>query len=274
MSIITPVYNNIRFVESCLRGVWEQGCPFVEHILVDGGSTDGTADMIRRYASSHSHIRWISEKDDGQSDAMNKGVRMALGAILGFLNVDDYYEKNTLNRVLEHFKRLPAPGLLVGNCNVWNDEGKLLRVNKPSTLTVDHLLMDERRDSFPCNSSAYFYHGSLHKAIGFYDARDHYSLDYDFLLRAIPAAHVVYVDEVLGNFRLVKGSKTLRNLEQGLNRGRLRSVRKRYKALLPLHRRLLIYALEVWYRSRARLNSFLSRLRGSQGNVPKDGQLR
>ena len=65
ISIITPVYNNKRFIEFCIKNVIEQNCPEVEHIIVDGGSTDGTAEIIKQYADQYPHIRWVSEKDEG-----------------------------------------------------------------------------------------------------------------------------------------------------------------------------------------------------------------
>jgi glycosyltransferase involved in cell wall biosynthesis len=94
ISIITPVYNGEEFIESCIKVVIDQACPEVEHIIVDGGSTDQTVDIIKQYAKQYPHIRWISEKDRGQSDAINKGIAMAKGEILSILNVDDYYEPN------------------------------------------------------------------------------------------------------------------------------------------------------------------------------------
>jgi len=123
ISVITPVYNGERFIEACIQVVIDQQCSDVEHIIMDGGSKDGTVDIIKRYAEQYSHIRWLSEKDQGQSDAMNKGIAMAKGEILAILNVDDYYEPNVLKRVTEIFKILPEPSLLVGNCNIWDSNG-------------------------------------------------------------------------------------------------------------------------------------------------------
>ena len=122
ISIITPVYNGDRFIEKCINAVINQNCHDVEHIIIDGGSTDRTVDIIKEYADRSSHIRWISEKDRGQSDAMNKGIQMAKGEIICFLNVDDFYEPNVLNQVVELFIKLPDPSFVVGNCNVLNDD--------------------------------------------------------------------------------------------------------------------------------------------------------
>ena len=132
ISIITPVYNGEKFIESCIKVVIEQNCSNAEHIIVDGGSTDGTVRIIKQYAEQYPHIRWVSEPDKGQSDAMNKGIALAKGEILGFLNVDDFYEPNVLNRVLEIFKTLPNPSLLMGKCNFLNDQDKVIWVQQPA----------------------------------------------------------------------------------------------------------------------------------------------
>jgi glycosyltransferase involved in cell wall biosynthesis len=239
ISVITPVYNGERFIGSCIETVIAQGCPdLVEHIIVDGGSTDGTLEVIERYAERHPHIRWVSEKDKGQSDALNKGISMARGEILAVLNVDDFYEPNVLNRISEIFRKLPEPALLVGNCNIWDDKGKLLRVNKPAKLTLSDLLSGYRANPWPVNPSAYFYHTSLHREIGPYNVEDHYTMDVDFLLRAVQAANVRYVDEVWGNFRLIEGTKTAVDTKRGEDDRRVKTLLKSYRKSLPPLERL------------------------------------
>lgn len=211
ISIITPVYNGDRFIESCIKVVIDQACHEIEHIIVDGGSTDRTLEIVQHYAEQYPHIRWISEKDRGQSDAMNKGIALAKHKIIGFLNVDDYYEPNVLNRVKELFQNLPEPTLLVGNCNVWLDSGKLKYVNKPSKLKLVQLLAER---NFPVNPSAYFYHKSLHDKIGLYKLEENYVLDVIFIFEAVQAATVKYVDETWGNYRYITGSKTYDNVSE------------------------------------------------------------
>jgi glycosyltransferase involved in cell wall biosynthesis len=239
ISIITPVYNGERFIESCIKVVIEQNCPDIEHIIVDGGSTDRTVEIIKQYAEKYSHIRWISEKDKGQSDAMNKGIAMAKGEILAILNVDDFYQPNVLNRVLEIFKELPQPTLLVGNCNIWGDEEKLIEVNKPNKLKFVDLLLGPGVNPFPMNPSAYFYHASLHQKIGLYKLGEHYAMDVDFLLRAVQDAKLKYVDEIWGNYRKFEGTKTVNDIGSGQNMIRVHSLMKDYRQKLPL--------LQRWY---------------------------
>jgi len=244
LTVITPVFNGIRFIKPCLDNVIDQACPDVEHIIVDGGSTDGTVEVIKRYAEHYRHIRWLSEKDRGQSDAMNKGIEMADGDILGFLNVDDFYESGALLEALNIIKGLPEPSLLVGNCNVWTEDGRLSYVNRPAHLESTYLLTaDESSFPFPVNPSAYFYHKSLHNIVGMYDIDEHYTLDLDFILRAAMHLTPCYVDKVLGNFRYVKGTKTFEDMKCGSGEKRFRQLITKYRKKSPLSKRLKIFYL-------------------------------
>lgn len=240
ISVITPVYNGERFIESCIKVVIDQNCPNVEHIIVDGNSTDRTVEIIKQYAEIYPYIRWISEKDKGQSDAMNKGIAMAKGKIIAILNVDDYYEPNVLNQISEIFKTLPEPSLLVGNCNTWDEEGKLLAVNKPAKLRLADLLLGWSINQFPANPSAYFYHTSLHEKIGLYKVEEHYAMDLDFLLRAVQVATVRYVDEIWGNYRYYKNTKTFKSNARGEASSVMKSIMKVYRKDLPVLQQLQI----------------------------------
>jgi glycosyltransferase involved in cell wall biosynthesis len=247
ITIITPVYNGVNFIEACLKVVIDQHCPEAEHIVVDGGSTDGTVEIIKRYADQYSHLHWISEKDRGQSDAMNKGLALAHGEIIGFLNVDDYYEPDVLDRVAKIFSTLPEPSLLVGNCNVWGDADKLLYVNRPGNLKFTDLLMGPGLNPFPINPSAYFYHATLHDRIGSYDIDEHYTLDLDFLLRAVQVAHVHYVAETWGNYRRVAGTKTVESWRRGEATQAVKRVIKKYRySLSPWRRCLSVVGYELF----------------------------
>lgn len=247
ISIVTPVYNGCGYIEACIQSVIAQNCPEVEHIIIDGGSTDGTVQIIREYAARYPHIRWITEKDRGQSDAMNKGIAMAKGEILGFLNVDDYYEPGVLNRVACIFHGLLEPALLVGNCHIWNDDGQLIDINKPRKLKLEELLLGPYVNPFPINPSAYFCHLSLVLNTGYYDVDDHYVMDLDFILRAVQIAHVVYVDETWGNFRLIKGAKTKVDAEMGTADRRIESILVEYrKDLSRLQRWRLVIQYPIY----------------------------
>lgn len=256
LSIITPVFNNERFIESCIQTVLDQACSEVEHIIVDGGSTDRTVEVIKQYAENYPHIKWISEKDKGQADAMNKGIARAKGEIIGTLNVDDFYEQNVFNRILEIFKSLPEPSLLVGNCNIWDDEGNLKGVNKPAKLKLADLLVGYYVNPYPVNPSAYFYHTSLHKKIGLYKADDHYAFDLEFLLRAIQGANVKYVDETWGNYRQIEGTKTVDDFRSGQGYKRQEFYLKFYRKDLPLFQRWQVALAYEFYHKKERFRYY------------------
>jgi glycosyltransferase involved in cell wall biosynthesis len=231
--------------------VIEQKCSDAEHIIVDGGSMDGSVETIIKYADRFSYIRWISEKDKGQSNAMNKGISMAKGNIVGILNVDDYYEPNVLNRVIEIFKTLPEPGFAAANCNVWDDDAVLQFVNKPAHIKFSDLMIgDESIHPFPMNSSAYFYHKSLHDVIGLYNEEEHFVLDTDFILRAVQHASIKYFDEIWGNYRLIKGTKTYNDIADG-------KIDKRYHDILQSYRNNLSFFAKIKIAAVSRTYTFL-----------------
>lgn len=240
LTIITPVFNGAAYIERCLRNVLEQDCAGVEHLVMDGGSTDGTPGIVERFAREHPRIRLVSERDDGQSDAMNKGVELAAAPVISFLNADDTYEPGTLRRVIELLPGLNEPGFLVGNCNVRDEAGRITCVNRPSRLRIDDLLVGSPRMPHPLNPSAYFYHRSLHGLVGPYDVSDNFNMDLDFLLRALPVANVRYVNETWGNFFMLPGAKTFEDFAQDQGRWRGEAVLRRALARLPQPRRLIV----------------------------------
>ncbi|MBC7971491.1 MAG: glycosyltransferase [Verrucomicrobia bacterium] len=246
LSIITPVYNSERFIAACIETVIGQQCSDLEHIMIDGGSTDRTVEIMQQYADRYPHIRWQSEPDRGQSDAMNKGIAMARGDVMGLLNVDDSYEPNVLNTIVDRFKTLPEPTLLVGNCNIWDDAGRLIEVNRPTKLGLFDLVTGVNVHPYPCNPAAYFYHTSLHQKIGFYALDDHYAMDLDFVLKAVQVANVVYVNETWGNYRRLEGTKTVNDMKNGQMNQRVLHLLKRYRKDLPLQQQMQLAWRDRW----------------------------
>ncbi len=245
ISIITPVYNGERFIETCLQTVIDQRCELIEHIIVDGHSTDQTISIVQQYINRYSHIRCMSEPDRGQSDAMNKGISIAHGSIIGFLNVDDYYEPDILNRVLDLFRTLPEPSFAIANCNIWDDHDRLIEINKPAKLRLIDLVQGLNITPFPCNPSAYFYHRSLHDQIGHYAIDDHYAMDLDFILRAVQVANMVYVNETWGNYRRIEGTKTFIDIASGNGDRRILQIMKQYRRQLSASERVKILILKL-----------------------------
>src|SRR6266404_322755 len=112
ISVITPVLNKAAYIERCFQSMDQQSYNSFEHIIIDGGSQDGTVELINNYASKRPNVIWISKQDRGQSHAMNRGLRLAQGDIIGFLNADDYYEPEILMTVSGAFRDMGGPSIL------------------------------------------------------------------------------------------------------------------------------------------------------------------
>jgi glycosyltransferase involved in cell wall biosynthesis len=249
ISIITPVFNNIKYIEQCIQNVIRQNCQEIEHLIIDGGSSDGTAEFIQQATFQHSHIRFISEPDSGQSNAMNKGIRMAAGEYIGFLNVDDYYEPEALNEVIKILHNYPSE-FIVGNCNVWLPNNVLQYVNKPSKLKPYHLLSGFY---LPVNPSAYFYKKSIHQLAGFYNESNHFNMDIEFLIQASLITKIHYVNRTFGNFRLLENTKTVSDLEAGSLEIRKNELYSKFIERANLRIRILTQIVKIQRKSHRKL---------------------
>jgi glycosyltransferase involved in cell wall biosynthesis len=238
LTVITPVLNGARFIAGCIENVISQIRPNVEHLIVDGGSNDGTAEIARDYARKHSHIRLISERDNGQSDAMNRGIALATNPFVGFLNVDDFYADNAITRLFDTLAEEPNIDLLVGNCNIIDISNQVVSVIKPASLRFIDILSNPIANPVPANPSAYFYRRSLHDTIGLYRVDDHFAMDLDFMLRAVQVARIKYLDETLGNYRWIPGTKTFDNSAHLKGIMRDDQYYRQYRRDLPLAQRL------------------------------------
>lgn len=241
LSIITPTFNSGAFIGQCLQHVADEYVDGIEHIVMDGLSTDNTAEVANAFAGNHPYLRVFSEKDSGQSDAMNRGIARARGRFLCFLNVDDYFEKGTLRFVAETLPSLGDRSILVGNCNVVDGSGKLQTLRKPSACGYPQILEFWRRDVFPPNPASYFYARHLHDLAGMYDEKEHYVLDYEMMVRLLKVAEVTYVNRTLGNFVLHEDTKTHQNSAGG-QRITKRAVFERYLRERPLTERIRLRA--------------------------------
>lgn len=212
LTIITPVFNGNKYIEKCLENVASQAFPEMEHLIMDGDSTDGTVEIVQKWMVKYPHIRLISEKDNGQSNAMNKGIKQAQGNIIGFLNVDDYYEPEVLGKILPIFESLAEPSFVCGNLNIWNANGSFKHFNRPDKLSLPELL--SHKFEWPYNPSAYFYHKALHDKTGMYNESNHYCMDYEFILESARHTQLRHIDQLWGNFCQVEESKTLHNFNE------------------------------------------------------------
>ena len=205
LSILLVVLNNKAFIAQAMDNFLAQSCPDAELLVMDGASSDGTLSIIQDYAARYPCIRYVSEKDAGQSDAMNKGLRIAKGEFVSFLNVDDYYSEGVLNEVVGLLHADASIDFITGNCNVWDAQGELIYLNRPTPIEKHHVLSGYH---FPVNPTAYFYRRSIHEKIGFYNEKNHYNMDLEFIIQTALQYKITYVDRIWGNFRMLPNSKT------------------------------------------------------------------
>lgn len=114
VSVITPSYNQGAFIEEAIKSIKQQSYPYIEHIIVDGGSDDNTIEILKKHEGTY-NMRWVSEKDLGMYEAVNKGIAMSKGSILSYLNSDDLYFPWTVETVVKHFAEDPSLGLVHGD---------------------------------------------------------------------------------------------------------------------------------------------------------------
>jgi glycosyltransferase involved in cell wall biosynthesis len=204
ISVITPCLGAVRFIQEAIESVLAQSYPRFEHVIVDGGSQDGTLDILRRYP----HLKWVSEPDRGQSDAMNKGFALSSGEIIVYLNADDFFEPGAFEAAAREFER--GADFVVGQILGIGARGNF--VNDPQ-VELGQMLRWWRNDAFCYNSAGYFFRRCVLESVGPFNVEDHYHMDFEFLIEARRRCAFTKIDKPLATFRLLPGTKTFENHE-------------------------------------------------------------
>jgi glycosyltransferase involved in cell wall biosynthesis len=202
ISIVTPSFNQARYIEQTLRSVLEQHYPNVEHIVFDGGSKDGTLDILRSY-ESHG-VRWTSEKDKGQSDAINKGFRAATGDIIGWINSDDWYARGAFRTVLDYFREHPEAQWVYGNNFFTDPAGRVIRRFRAAPYSWKRLLYTRLLIPQP----GIFLRRRVLDECGLLDVEMDAVMDYEWWLRIAQKHEPHFIDRFLAYFRIHDTSKT------------------------------------------------------------------
>jgi len=202
VSIVTPTYNHARYIEASIRSVLEQDYPKIEYIIVDGGSTDGSVDIIRRHASRLAW--WVCEPDRGQTDAINKGFARASGSIFAWLNSDDTYVPGAIAAAVQALQQHPQAAAVYGNANFIDDAGHV--TGRFPAAQTDYTRL--RRGYVHIPQQAAFFRADLWRQVGPLDPSFFFAMDYDLWVRLARLAPLVYVPQTWANFRLHLAGKT------------------------------------------------------------------
>lgn len=201
ISIVTPSFNQAAFLERTIRSVLDQDYPNLEYIIVDGGSTDGSVEIIRRYESRLAW--WVSEADAGQVEAINKGLRRATGEWVGWQNSDDVYFPGAFAELAAVSRRRPDADLAIGDMMLIDTNDRPLRDIRYVTPSHKALLAE----GMLLANQAAFWKRSLHERIGLLDERWSCSFDYDWFLRITEQGAAVHVNRIWGALRLHDATK-------------------------------------------------------------------
>jgi glycosyltransferase involved in cell wall biosynthesis len=201
VTVVTPSYNQGRFIRDTIESVLSQDYSPIEYLVIDGGSKDGTLDVLREYGE---RIFWISEEDDGQADAVNKGWRRAQGQVLGWLNSDDVYLPGAVSKAVASLNDHPDAGAVYGEGYHIDKEGKILE--RYPTEPFDRNRLWET--CYICQPTV-FVRRSVLEAVSFLDKRLQYCMDYDLWFRIAKAHAMVYVPDSFACTRFYSETKTL-----------------------------------------------------------------
>lgn len=192
VSIITVCYNSSRTIQRTFESVLGQSYPEIEYLVIDGRSTDGTVDIIKKYETLfQGRMRWVSEEDEGIYDAMNKGIAMASGELIGIINSDDYYEYNAVE-IIKNEMTEERYQILYGAMRIWKNG------MEESVSILSHQFLKDRMIGHP----SCFVTKAVYEDFGYYDTRYSSVADYDFMLKmaANKDVHFIPVYELIANF--------------------------------------------------------------------------
>lgn len=201
VSIITPSFNQGEFIKATIESVLNQDYPNIEYLVMDGGSTDNTVEILKSYGD---RIQWVSEKDKGQADAVNKGIKRAKGQIIGWLNSDDTYLEGAVSKMVDYLKTHPDTDMVYGEGYYTDKEGNI---------TERYLTEKYNRNRLAemciiCQPTAFFTKEIVER-VGMLDVEHQLSMDYELWLRMAKAGKIAYIPDYIATSRMYEENKTL-----------------------------------------------------------------
>jgi len=202
ISIITPSYNQAQFLERTILSVLNQNYPNLEYIIIDGGSTDGSVEVIKKYEKYLAY--WVSEKDKGQTDAINKGFQKSTGETLAWLNSDDTYLPETFYKVVKNFEQNPQADLIFGNIYFIDESDKRIGELRFTEFDFDTLIYEGGN----LHQTGTFWKKEIYERVGGLNSDYKFCMDYDFFCRIAKIGKLYYIKDYFANFRMNSNAKS------------------------------------------------------------------
>ena len=239
ITVVTPSFNQGHFLETTIRSVLDQDYQNLEYIVIDGGSTDGSVDIIRKYAPRLAY--WVSEPDQGQADAIAKGFRRSTGEILAYLNSDDVYLSGTITQVVAAFQRHPPYDLIYGDVWIVNEQDQVIGERRLTHMD-DHDFLGQGN----CLAQpATFWTRQIYDEVGGIDPSLYFQMDLDFYIRVARAGRMRHLRRHLAKVRMHAEGKMVK--ADDIRRGELALLQQRY---VPEGQLSLWRYAKPWLRSR------------------------
>lgn len=231
LTIITPSFNQAQFLERTIKSIVEQDYPNLEYIIIDGGSDDGSLEIIRRYEKYITY--WVSEKDDGQSHAINKGLKIATGDWVAWQNSDDIYYPGAFDFFARVAQANSDVGLIVGDMNLIDEHDKLIRTLHYVTPTYPAMVAE----GMILSNQVSFWRRGIHNQIGWMDESLHLGFDFEWFLRLTKTVKAASINKCIGAFRIHGLAKT--QLMPTQNQAIHMMIRRRHAAFMSPSQQML-----------------------------------
>ena len=205
LSIVTPSFNQGLFIKEAIESVASQRYSDVEHLIIDGGSKDETVNILRRCSETWPHVKWSSEPDGGQSEALNRGFRQSTGDLIGWLNSDDRYRPGSFECVTKAFAENPDVDVIYGDYAVIDRGGDLLKIKKE--IEFNPFILKYYRVLYIA-TTATFFRRRIFTEGNWLDEKLHYAMDYEFFVRLVAAGYrFKHIPGLLADMRIHPASK-------------------------------------------------------------------
>jgi glycosyltransferase involved in cell wall biosynthesis len=202
ISILTPSFNQAKYLEQTILSVFSQDYPAIEYLIIDGGSTDGSIEIIKKYSDRIAW--WISEKDNGQAEAVNKGLKQAKGKYIGWLNSDDFYLPGAISQAVELLETNPKAAFVFGNVKSIDENGKVTNI-----MRYDHWKFSDLMHFNIIGQPGVFIRKENMDRVGGLDLNYHFLLDHHLWLRLAAGSDVVYSDKIWAAARFHPNAKNV-----------------------------------------------------------------